>query len=77
MRLHAKNQKPFLSYKIFFETFELDPKKFDLHKTACHSAKSVQSSFCPALTGLALDQHVNFAMFVCIFVYPVFFKASY
>ena len=33
--------------------------------------------FCPALTELALDLHFNFSMFVCIFVYPVFFQGSY
>ena len=33
--------------------------------------------FCPALTKLALDLHVNFCgsvcLFVCLFVFPVFF----
>ena len=39
-------------------------------------------SFCPALTKLALDLHVNFCVFVCLsvclsvclFVFPVFFS---
>ena len=34
--------------------------------------------FCPALTKLALDLHVNFGvsvyLFVCLFVFPVFFS---
>ena len=34
--------------------------------------------FCPALTKLALDLHVNFCLFVCVFVClsGLFFKAS-
>ena len=30
--------------------------------------------FCPALTKLALDLHVNFCLFVCLRVFPVFFS---
>ena len=41
---------------------------FDVHRNECSHESSC--NFCPALTKLALDLHVNFCMYLSTLLYP-------
>ena len=84
----CKNLKYNLLFIIYNPYFAGDttgcPRKkfllgFDLYlKENIKFTISILMDFCPALTKLALDLHVNFCVFVCLFVCVsgLFFKAS-
>ena len=74
-----------LLLKIWLSQF-IDKTYLHTHWSSITSAISTFSSdpacccwcFCPALTKLALDPHVNFCLYICLcvylFVFPVFFS---
>ena len=71
-----------ISKKVLSESFQIFLNIFRTHleitKITSYSVWHSKTFFCPALTKLALDLHVNFCGSVCLFVClsGLFFKAS-